>query len=409
LNSKPFRAHVFAACAAYFPSGDPFVDIAFYKETFQQAAQVAARALRASARGSASAQASAVAAAARALHRNDWSTLRRAFKTLPDLQPLFAQRGPEVYLTNVAGYAALSQTILSRVASGRLTKAISCGAPRPKIERLLAISKSFAPFRRRDTLGAVILLDGSISSDREVMSVTLATHWGRAFEGSNTSAAHMEAFCDRNTTIVDATLLQRPTLQDVHGSIRRGKNSAPGPDGIRASVWSRFSTCVSGAFFDAVTQLSNDISGPGDLNDSLAVYIPKKGLHSGVHGLQAKASEARPLALKNSSSKVLWRTLARSVSPALMTWAHVTQRGFVAGRIPGHGVIDVDTASRVISVLHELGVLSLYDFTSAFPSVSRSFILLVMQYSGFLAWSISLISASWAGAKMSTKTDNLFT
>ena len=116
--------------------------------------------------------------------------------------------------------------------------------------------------------------------------------------------------------------------------------------------------------------------------------------------MQAKASEARPLALKIYSSKVLWRTLARSVTPALKTWAHVTQRGFVAGRVPGHGVIDVDTASRVVSVLHDLGVLSLYDFTSAFPSVSRSFILLVMQFSGFPAWSVSLTSASWTGAKI---------
>ncbi len=118
---------------------------------------------------------------------------------------------------------------------------------------------------------------------------------------------------------------------------------------------------MSHAFFIATTYLCNAGAGPDYLNNSLSVYIPKKGLGVGPHGIQAKAGEARPLALKNASAKILWRTLARAVSPALQSWAHFSQRGFVAGRIPGHGVVDIDTSGRVVSLLHSLGVLSLYD------------------------------------------------
>ncbi len=68
--------------------------------------------------------------------------------------------------------------------------------------------------------------------------------------------------------------------------------------------------------------------------------------------------------------------------------------------MPGHGVVDIDSSGRVVALLHSLGVLSLYDFSSAFPSVSRSFILHVMRVSGFPEWTTSLTAASWAGAKI---------
>ena len=281
-----------------------------------------------------------------------------------------------------------------------MNKAIFDGAPRQKVAALLADSQRFLPFRRRDALGAVVLPDGSISSDPDIMSSTVAAFWGKAVEGSNTHIDNMTALCLKHTTIGDASAVLRPTIRDIHDSIRRGRNSAPGPDGIRASVWSRFAPCVSGAFFEVVSRLSDSQPAPVDLNRCLAVYIPKKGFLKGPHGLQAKAGEARPLALRDSSSKIRWRSLARAVSPALKTWAHVSQRGFVSGRIPGHGVIDIDTSCRVTAVLHEIGVLCLYDFTSAFPTVSRSFILLVMQFSGFPAWSVALTKASWTGAKV---------
>ena len=105
-RSKPFCDLVFLACAAYIPSNDPYKDIEFYKLTFQEAAFAAARTLREASRTSASAQASALASSARALHRNDWASLRLSFRSLPSLKPLFAQRGPEIFITNVEGYAA---------------------------------------------------------------------------------------------------------------------------------------------------------------------------------------------------------------------------------------------------------------------------------------------------------------
>ncbi len=51
-------------------------------------------------------------------------------------------------------------------------------------------------------------------------------------------------------------------------------------------------------------------------------------------------------------------------------------------------------------MLHPLGVLGLFDFSAAFPSISRAFIIFAMRASGFPDWIISMTSASWADAKV---------
>ncbi len=119
-----------------------------------------------------------------------------------------------------------------------------------------------------------------------------------------------------------------PSMKCVYGAIRRSKWSAPGPDGLAAGIWARFAPCVSSAFFEAATFICNGGAAPPNPNASLAVYIPQTGLSTGTHGLQARASEARPLALKDAAAKIIWRVLARSLMPALQEWARFSQMGF---------------------------------------------------------------------------------
>ena len=135
-------------------------------------------------------------------------------------------------------------------------------------------------------------------------------------------------------------------------------------------------------------------------NHARAAYIPKKGLARGSFGLQAKPSEARPLMLKNADSKVLCRVLAHSLMPTLGEWCHDSQRGFIRGRTPGLGVLDIDTACRCIALLYALGLLGLFDFAAAFPSLSRTFILEVMAAAGFPLWTILVAASTWFESKV---------
>ena len=126
----------------------------------------------------------------------------------------------------------------------------------------------------------------------------------------------------------------------------------------------------------------------------------QKGLARGEYGLQARPAEARPLMLKNSDSKVLCRVLAHALMPILGVWCHGSQRGFIRGRTPGLGVLDIDTACRCIAMRERLGLLGLFDCSAAFPSISRTFILEVMAAARFPAWMISLAAATWWEAKV---------
>jgi hypothetical protein len=155
VSSRPFKDYVFLASAERDIDEDPFVNIENFKVIFQDAARHAARVLREAAASTPASRASAIAAAARAVHRNDWASLRMAWRTVPELKPFFAPRGNLIAIIDTDGFARLSQSVLHKVASGRLGRAVARGAPRPRIEALLAGTKLYLPHRRRDGLGAL--------------------------------------------------------------------------------------------------------------------------------------------------------------------------------------------------------------------------------------------------------------
>jgi hypothetical protein len=297
--------------------------------------------------------------------------LRRAWRTIPELKPMFAHRGQRVTLIDEAGFAQLSQVILLGVAHRRLALALRSGAPRPRIENLLLHTKKFLAFRRRDALGEVLLPNGGSSSDRNEMARALTAHWAATFVETPTSAEGRNAFCLSHVDPIPNLRVPLPSPKAVGHAVRRGSWSAPGPDGIAGAIWRQFASLVTIEFYGIARDVWEGGSIPPDSNAALAAYIPKKGLTRGDHGLQARPAEARPLMLKNSDTKVMCRVLAYSLMPILQDWCHPSQRGFIKGRMPGLGILEIDTAARCIAVCHRLGLIGLFDFSAAFPSISR--------------------------------------
>ena len=185
-SSVHFRDYVFLAAAERVEVDGPYVNLAAYKVIFQEAAKHTARALRIEAANTPAARASAIASAARAVHTGDWSTLRRAWTTLPELQPMFAARGRSILITDTEGFARLSQSVLHLVAHKRLGQALAAGAARPKVEALLRQTKRFLPHRRRDALGAIVLPNGNATNNKDEMTSALSAHWSATFVGTPT-------------------------------------------------------------------------------------------------------------------------------------------------------------------------------------------------------------------------------
>jgi hypothetical protein len=173
-------------------------------------------------------------------------------------------------------------------------------------------------------------------------------------------------FCQNHVTHINNDTLLLPTIKEVWQAVKRGSWSAPGPDGLAGAVWARFASLSTIFFYKIVTSVCEGGSLPPDINVAHAVYIPKKGLARGDHGLQARPAEARPLMLKNTDTKVMCRVLASSLMPILNGWCHPSQRGFIKGRTPGIGILEIDTAARCIAVCRRLGLIGLFDFRRPF-------------------------------------------
>jgi hypothetical protein len=80
--------------------------------------------------------------------------------------------------------------------------------------------------------------------------------------------------------------------------------------------------------------------------------------------------------------------------------AATIQRGFISGRCPGIGVLEIDTAARCMAITTGdiPGILALFDFSAAFPSVRREFILTVLHKAQFPNWVVAMAQAAWRGS-----------
>ena len=66
-----------------------------------------------------------------------------------------------------------------------------------------------------------------------------------------------------------------------------------------------------------------------------------------------KATDTRPINLKNTDNKIVAKALNISITPALMSQACELQNGFVRGRQLGQNSLDLDTHSRITAMAHQ--------------------------------------------------------
>jgi hypothetical protein len=232
------------------------------------------------------------------------------------------------------------------------------------------------------------------------MTRALSAHWAATFGVTPTCEEARNEFCLRHVVPIGNVRIPLPTPKSVGHAVKRGSWSAPGPDGIAGAIWRQFAPLVTIEFYGVAKSIWEGELTPPDSNIALAAYIPKKGLARGDNGLQARPSEARPLMLKNADTKVFCRVLAFSLMPVLQNWCHQSQRGFLKDRMPGVGILDIDTAARCIAMCRRLGLIGLFDFSAAFPSISRLFIIAVMTAAHFPDWMLAMAAATWRGARV---------
>ena len=211
--------------------------------------------------------------------------------------------------------------------------------------------------------------------------------------------------------------LWRIRRRDVQIALASSRDSAPGPDGIAASLWKRLGEMAVTVLFEAAQALAAP-SAPGDIQ---AAYADEDG-SSGNHGfnlgilccIPKKASEhdpdlgavhtadgTRPLSLVDVSNRINAGAYKHRWECTLGSWVSPGQRGFLPGRSMLANVVELEHAAMMTAMREAQGMIVLVDFKAAFPSVSHRFMRLCLDGLGMPSEALRVLDAFYARARCS--------
>ena len=183
----------------------------------------------------------------------------------------------------------------------------------------------------------------------------------------------------------------------IQQAIQQSRNSAPGPDGIPYIVWRSLGDLAIDLLLEVAELLeSRDssellqaayhdelVEGLHGYNLGKLVCLPKKASGVDEHGLEYYAPEdTRPLTLVNCDNRIIANATRLQWEVHLQPWVLQHQQGFLRGRSILANLIDVDTAMMETALTRPAGACILFDFKSAFPSVSQQYLHTVLAKIG---------------------------
>ena len=129
-----------------------------------------------------------------------------------------------------------------------------------------------------------------------------------------------------------------------------------------------------------------------DFNFAFLCCIPKATKEKHLTGAPIhSAANTRPLSIADAANRIVAAILCASLERCVGDRISSMQRGFVKGRQMLMNIIDVDTAAQTVSVKSKSGVIILFDFKAAFPSMDHSFIWHTLRIAGIPSDFVSAI------------------
>jgi ribonuclease HI/exonuclease III len=230
-------------------------------------------------------------------------------------------------------------------------------------------------------------------SDEAGKSAIAFSYWSRIWEArSPPSPDTDDGFLDSYTKTVDRGLLSTPGYEDILSSIRSANNSTPGPDGIPFAAWRAVPDLSAKVLSGVLDALVRGLTPPSGFNHGFLFLLPKKDT-----GL---VSDTRPISVTNTDNRILAKTVARAIMPAVTALLDPAQRGFLAG-ISGHPHIEdinkfffqgvVDNSQRFVFLL---------DTAKAFDSIDHAWIFKVLRKAAFPNWFLHFVKCSLHDVKV---------
>jgi hypothetical protein len=198
---------------------------------------------------------------------------------------------------------------------------------------------------------------------------------------------------DTNTSLTRDLLIK--DILDAIKVLPKGK--APGHDGISMEFYQELANEVVPILLSAFTTMLNVRSTSAYINKGLITLIPKSGD-------RARLGNWRPITLLSSTYKILARTLAEKIQPALTHIIRPNQTGFVEGRSILDNIFMAQEALGWAEESEQDLVLLFLDFEKAFDRIEWGFFFSALTRLGFsntwVRWVTSLYQAATSAIKI---------
>ena len=169
--------------------------------------------------------------------------------------------------------------------------------------------------------------------------------------------------------------------------------TAPGPDGLPLVFYKKFKDLVLPVLVRVFAAIGATGSVPRRFLDGAIVAILKPG------GNPLETVGYRPITLLNTDYRLLARVLADRLQPALSKVVSPSQTAFLKGRRSGANILTLQLLAEGLPADSEM-VAALLDFSKAYDTIDRDFLLEVMKEMGvgdeFCTWVQILLTATRA-------------
>jgi len=154
-------------------------------------------------------------------------------------------------------------------------------------------------------------------------------------------------------------------------------HSAPGPDGIPFAALRSIKHLLAPILWDVVQGMISGTELPYvNFNLAFLTLLPKTDAEILDPG------NTRPLSIVDTVNRLLASIFQVALERKVVSFIHKSQRGFIRGRSMLRNILEIDLASQTVSIKHRRGVLILFDFKAAFPSLSHDFLWDALQALG---------------------------
>ena len=169
------------------------------------------------------------------------------------------------------------------------------------------------------------------------------------------------------------------TLEETTNALREMRNgSAPGSDGLTIEFikyfWSIIGTTVTNSFNDSF------LSGNLSFSQSQGVITL---IHKGNNLDRDRLNNWRPITLTNSDYKIIAKTLAIRLGNVIHLLINEDQVGYIKGRNITTVLRSIDDVVNYLNETGRAGYILALDFSKAFDSISKTYLLHVFKLFGF--------------------------